>query len=143
MLPLRSPSFRQFKFVFLPDQWKIYCQHPNPIQLTKMNHNSTTPTGTMAFMAGPHPGVTKGGDRPLRGGQTPLTGGDCPLSGGDRPLSSGRTPLTGGDCSLSSGQTSLCSWEKTARMKKDIGRSIADISNNQLILPETPGLWNH
>jgi histone deacetylase complex regulatory component SIN3 len=109
MLPLRSPSFRQFKFVFLPDHWKIRCQYPNPInpiQLTTMNHTFTTPTGTMALVAGPHPGVTTGGDRPLRGGQTPLTGGHCPLSGGQTPLSGGDRSLYGGQTPLSGGVTS-------------------------------------
>ena len=56
------------------------------MQPTTMNHTtSITPTGTMALVAGPHPGVTTGGDRPLSCGQTPLSGGDCPLSGGRHP----------------------------------------------------------
>ena len=51
-----------------------------------MNHTtSITPTGTMALVAGPHPGVTTGGDRSLSGGQTSLSSGDCSLGGGRHP----------------------------------------------------------
>ncbi|WP_148303722.1 hypothetical protein [Prolixibacter bellariivorans] len=69
-----------------------------------MNHTtSITPTGTRALVAGPHPGVTTGGDRSLSGGQTSLTGGD-------RSLSGGQTSLSGGDRSLSGGRTCAMWW---------------------------------